>query len=603
MERPPSGTETKSEHADSESQGLAVDSSPSSYLIIGRIVLFVLLTVLLAFGNPLRLGRSIVGNPGDAYLIMSILEWGADRSVALFSGYWDGPMFAQGHNVMAYTDTFLPLVVPFKIIEVTTGSRVLAFNLLYLASWVLCAEATYRLALRFVTSRGAAAVASIAFTFSTIRVAQGQHFQLAWAGLIPLTLLLCFRLRESPTPARGALVACAVVLQLLTSAYYGVVLIVAVGVFLVAVGVLGLARRDRAAVTAHATAVGVLAASLLPIRHWYAVAQEGATVRAEYPAPFALSLGDLRSPSPTSTFLRWVPFLDTDTAVRSSENYAYVGIFALVFAPLFVVLCFRRQIRIDRWGEVLSISALGAFALTIALGRGPVLGVRQPLYDVYAAVIPGLDSIVALVRMFVFVQLALAIVASIAFSWTMSRLPDRRWRAALTTALVVCVAIEGSMTQQMADVVEVRPGTVYAIMQDLEAGVAVELPMGPRSLGSSAYTEATRMMLGANDGIQLVNGYSGLAPVDYAATVDTLNQFPSAASIDELRRLDVRYVVIHTAPLETGLDIVTLFVNQSGYTYAEPDEVMAILETLPPEFILGRIDGSDGFVLEIAADG
>ena len=170
---------------------------------VTRVFLFVAFTIGLAYENPTRLRRSVPGNPADAYLIMSLLEWGSNRSVDLFRGYWDGPMFASGENVMAYTDTFLPLVVPFGLLELITGSRVLAFNLLYLAGWVFCAEASYRLLLRFVPVRSAATVGALAFTFSTIRVSQSAHFQLAWAGFIPLGILLFFRLKDKPSVGRG----------------------------------------------------------------------------------------------------------------------------------------------------------------------------------------------------------------------------------------------------------------------------------------------------------------------------------------------------------------------------------------------------------------
>ncbi|HUF98858.1 MAG TPA: hypothetical protein VMM60_12085, partial [Ilumatobacter sp.] len=77
-----------------------------------RIATFIVCTVILAFPRLDRLHTSIVGDPGDAYLILSLLEWGGDRSVDLFQGFWSGPMFASGDNAMAYSDSLLPLAFP-----------------------------------------------------------------------------------------------------------------------------------------------------------------------------------------------------------------------------------------------------------------------------------------------------------------------------------------------------------------------------------------------------------------------------------------------------------------------------------------------------------
>ena len=70
-------------------------------------------------------------------------------------------MFAGGDAAMAYSDTFLPLTVPFAVLRALFG-RVVAFNILYIASWIFCAEATYRLAMRLVRNRFAASAAACA---------------------------------------------------------------------------------------------------------------------------------------------------------------------------------------------------------------------------------------------------------------------------------------------------------------------------------------------------------------------------------------------------------------------------------------------------------
>ena len=97
-----------------------------------RTSIFVVLTFFLAYGDPRAVTHRIVGNPGDAFLIYSLLVWGGSRLTHLLSGYSSGPMFAGGSDAMAYSDTFLPLTIPFRMMEAFGLSPTTAFNVLYL---------------------------------------------------------------------------------------------------------------------------------------------------------------------------------------------------------------------------------------------------------------------------------------------------------------------------------------------------------------------------------------------------------------------------------------------------------------------------------------
>jgi hypothetical protein len=343
---------------------------------------------------------------------------------------------------------------------------------------------------------------------------------------------------------------------------------------------------------------------MIPIRHWYSTAQASAPPRsAVYPGRYSLRLGDLRSPAPTSTFLRHLPFLDGDVVGRSSENYAFIGFFVIVFVPLFVFLVATR--RTDgawarRRGEWLAMAAIGLFGATIAVGRGPILGIRLPMYDLYAKLIPGIDSIAALVRLFVFTQLGLVLAATAAFAYVLGRLPDRKWRVAISLVTIGVIAFEASMHHELLDVVHPSAGSVYEIAQELEPGVSVELPMAPIGLNDLyIYTEATRMVLGTDDRLRTLNGYSGYAPTGYGETIALVNQFPDTTALDELRRLDVRYVVLHTAPIDTGLDRLNAELNATGFASYEPEALDAIIASLPPGLVARRFDGHDGILIEL----
>jgi hypothetical protein len=572
---------------------------------LARLALFSGLTMLLAIDQRRRLGSMVPGDPGDAFLILSLLEWGGDRSVHLFDGYWNGPMFAGGNDVMAYTDSFLPLAVPFKLIELVTGSRVIAFNALYLSSWVLCAESTYHLARRLMASRGAATVAAVGFTFSTIRLAQTNHFQLAWAGLIPLSLLLLVRLLDRSTWQRGVGLALVILALTLTSAYYGLIMLLFTSAVVILQAAIDAWRRVLTerwrGVAAFLLTVGI---PMLYVRHKYEAAQASSTSRTVYPGVFALRLGDLRSPAPRSSYMRRIGVLDTDVVVRSSENYAYIGVLVIVLVPLLAVLI---VVRPQQAGVVfaarriwLMVAGLGVGAALIAVGRGPILGLHMPFYDWARDVVPGVSSIVALVRLFVFGQLLLSLLAAAATGWVLARLPSPQWRYTVCCVLIAVLVIEAQTAHSMVRVVNPRPGSVFEVLDELEPGVVAIIPLPPPpSGGLYAYVEATRMVLGSDDDMRTVNGYSGYAPAAYEQHVESINGFPSPTALDTLRALDVRYVVLPTAPIDTGADSISRTVNDSGFAFIEADEAERRIDQIPDAWLGARYDAVDGIIVEL----
>lgn len=571
-----------------------------------RFVLFVAMAVWLAVDQRDQLTTMVPGDPGDAFLIMTFLEWGGDRAVHLLRGYWDGPMFSSGQDVMAYSDTMLPLFVPFKLVATVTGSRVVAFNALFLSSWVLCAEFTYRLAVRLVRSRPAAVVAAVSFTFSTIRLAQTNHFQIAWACLIPLIILALFRFWDHPSPSRGFWLAMAVLCQFLTAAYYGVILLTFVVASLFTSAAFDLwRRRFRDHVGGYAAFGLALLVPMLLIQHQYASAASSTPARDGYPSSSVLSLGDLRSPAPTATIARSLGVFDTDTIARSSENYAYVGLVVITAIPLLLIAIGRRPSRslelLQPVSEWVTVFALAGFGFVIAVGRGPILGIPMPFYDVARSVIPGVSSMVALVRLFAFTQLALSLLAGAAVAAMLRTLASRPARVAIAAVLVLAIGVEARTTHAMVRVIEPASGSVNEYMQSLDAGVVAILPVSDRSLGAIyAFTEAPRMLLGVDDDLQSFNGYSGYAPTGYESSAATINTFPSPEAIAELRRLGVTYVTILTSPADTGTPFISDVVNQSGFAYWPPDEVEQRLASLDQTQVQSIARLTDGLVITLA---
>ena len=135
----------------------------------------------------------------------------------------------------------------------------LAYNLVWLLSFLLSGLAMHALLVRYVRSDLGAFAGSLVFTFSFYKMLHGHgHLQQVWTWLIPVSVLCLERWRERPTITRALIWALAVVLQALSSWYLAVIVGVVQAVVLVAVM---LATRSRA-IGASVVAAGA------PRRHW-----------------------------------------------------------------------------------------------------------------------------------------------------------------------------------------------------------------------------------------------------------------------------------------------------------------------------------------------
>jgi hypothetical protein len=299
--------------------------------------------------------------------------------------------------------------------------------------------------------------------------------------------------------------------------------------------------------------------------------------------------------------------LTPDDALRSSENYAYVGLFVVVLVPVFVVLLvrsapFRAGIARHRW-ELSVVGIAGVVGFAIAYGRGSLLGLSSPFYDVARHLLPGVRPMVAIVRQFVFTQLALVVAAALAFGELLRRICTRRLRVIVAIAASLVVLAESYVDVPGTRVPEVRPGSVYDALADLpelDCTVA-QLPVSPKYLGGlSAYIEGTRMVLNADSGYRTVNGHSGYAPPGYDDLAATLNTFPSAEAVAALRAAGACYVVLHTTPLDTGDPETSTLVNESGWAYFNADQLHNIMTLLPPEIVSRTIQAEDGIVIGLS---
>jgi hypothetical protein len=597
-----------------ETAGGTQRGGPESTLVLRRhwwsatrLVLFTLIACWIAIPGWDGFATRAIGDSGDAFFNLYVLEWGAEQFPRGFTDFWAGRIFLGGHLPLAYSDSHLGIApLFFALRAITGGNGTLAFNLLYLASWIVSCEGTHRLAYRLTAHHGASFVAALGFTYATIRLGQYGHFQLCLGCLIPWVLLLALRCLDTSGP--GARVRDGVALGLtwgvmtLTASYYGVLLAVVLVIIVAASFALARGRWPRQIWMA-LIAAGVAAIAIVgyPATR-YLELQEDPAFRRGYDAQFAGQWSDFTVAVPGNTALGDDgPFRNTDPT-RTGENFAFPGITMAVAGTIGLVVLVVRGRVTHRRAETWLVVAGGIVSLLLALGRNnTIMGAHllPPLYDWAADLVPGFEGIRALIRLSVMAQLAVVMLAAVGIA---AAFRDQR-RAGIAAGVGLCVAVLlespmllGSARTPVEAELATGPNRYLAAADD---GAVVELPIvTPLDGPAWPYVENPRMLAATIDWQPRVAGYSGFWPKLYNERMLAIRTFPSDEAFDALDSLGVRYVVLRTDPLLSGGAFQDGFAA-GPFGVMTSDELERIVGATPADRIASIATVEGGTVIEL----
>lgn len=450
---------------------------------------------------------------------------------------FDGNIFWPDRRTLAYSDAvLLQGVIGAPFVALGLGPNAVA-NVLILVGLVTSAFFAYLLAARLSGHRGAAIVAGLVFAFSTYRRVHLQHLELQWAQWMPLAFWAWHRLLDTGRMRDGLLCAGAILLQLLSSLYYAMFLVIGLTV----VGAVTLiARRGRLAMPAllglaggAVIAAGVALTYAQP--YAYARARVGDRTLAETsrysatPASFLTVTGD-------SVLYRGVL-----SHQGEGETELFPGITPVVLAG--VALAPPTTATVVAYGLSLVVAgdmALGTNGLTFMLAREHVSALR---------------ALRAPARLAILVQLMLGVLASIGLARAAQRWP--RAGPTLVAASVCLILVEYANGPLAVERLPVKPPPVYQWLATQPKLVTLELPTpDPAAL---PLHDPFYMYASTWHWQPLVNGYSGHYSPRYIALIKALRTLPSREATVALTEMGVQRILVHKGfyPPDTYVPLVS----------------------------------------------
>ena len=504
--------------------------------VLRAVGLYVLLTVVLTYPLAFRL-RLL--DAGDS----SYFAWAVSWSLhALFHDPLSlphGNIYHPARNTLGMDEPVLGTTVLVAPLAILSDDAVLLFGLARLLTFVASALGAYLLARELGCGEAPALFAGAAFAFSPIRTDQLAHLSTLGSQWLPLVLLFLFRFFRKARVSDSLLAGLFFALATYACGYHGFL-----GLLILPFAALPL-LWGRWRLTLRALPGAALAAiAILPLRALHAAAfTEHGFVRPEDQAVFHSA--SLESFLATSSWNRVWGEITTPFRTLGSNN-----LFPGLVVPALVVIGALALLREKRRPspEALALGLMALAAAIVALGpEVRLLGhtlFPSPLGPL-RRLLPPLQSVRVFSRAGIFIALGLTQLAAFA----LGRFAKRpRLVAVIAAAALLETLIIPIPMPAWAQVIDTGkpPPPVYPWLAAQPGEIAVvELPIVKGDLSRPAYDESVYMVRSALHWKRLVNGNAGVEPAHYRRVRELVRRFPSEESIEALRALGTRYIILH----------------------------------------------------------
>jgi hypothetical protein len=215
---------------------------------------------------------------------------------------------------------------------------------------------------------------------------------------------------------------------------------------------------------------------------------------------------------------------------HGSERHLFPGVAGLVLAACGLAWRPRRMVWI--------YLALTMLAVELSLGLNGAL--YRWLYDhIYA-----FRGFRAPARFAILACCAMSVLAGFGFQFLRQLLSGRVAQKFLLVTVLIVLGVESGSSPLILVAQSTKVPPIYRYLQTVERSVIIEFPVDDY--------DPTFMFWSTYHWHSLVNGYSGYTPPDDVDTMTLMETFPDDESIERLKALGVRYVLVHQAFYKPG---------------------------------------------------
>jgi hypothetical protein len=471
---------------------------------------------------PSRLGLPNMDVYGNAWAMASVLHQLVHDPRHLF----DSNMFFPWTRSLAYAESLLPQALQAAPVRVLGGSALLAYNLVFMLTFPLSGLGAFLLAADRSRSRAAGFLAGLAFAFFAYRWDHIVHLQSLSTQWLPLALWLARRTQRGGGAGHLVGLGVTTLLQILSSGYYGMLLLVALGLTLA--GEWWRTRHSRRLARA-VLAVALAVAAATPVFLQYRAMQQrhGFTRGRREAIAWSAHLQSYLEPGTAAS----LPHTIALSRLARDGEPLFPGTWALVFGLGGAALLRKNR---EVW--------LPAAWLLLGLGLslGPVLvvaGHELPGPFSIFRLLPGGALLRTPARLGVLAVLGLDVLAAMAWSWIVGA---RRSAAALTAVAAAFIVVEAWPADLRDQIREIpSPPESVAWLAGAERGVVLELPWA-KPADSALY-----LYWSTGHWQPMVNGFGSFDPPGNADLGVIGHGWPSAYCARVFHEHGVRYVVVH----------------------------------------------------------
>jgi len=497
----------------------AVLKSAVRHPLWSAVALLCALTAIVTWPAALHLGTQ-VPNHDDPLFSIWRLSWIAHALLYEPSHLFDANIYYPHVRTLAYSDAMLfegMIAAPFLWAGV---NKVLVYNLMFFAGIVSSGAGMFVLVRYLTGDIGAALVSAVVFTVAPYRIEHFIHLELQWTVWMPLTIWALHRTFDESTYQNGAMTGFFLWLQIVSCVYYGVFL----GIIVSALALMLIAMRPAQGRRAIGPlCLGALLAVALTLPYalpYLAATQELGPRPAGDVLTFSADWGSYLSAPQQNWLWGW-----TAWNYGGNERHLFPGIVAVGLA----LIGLARQPRKLAWAYF----ALAVLAVELSLGLNGAL--YRWLYDHLFA----FRGFRAPARFAILACCAMSVLAGFGYQVLQRLLADRPARTFLLATLLIAIGVEAGSSPLALAVQPTAVPPVYRFLESVPRSVIVEFPVRDYN--------PTYMFWSTYHWHSLLNGYSGYSPSDQADTMSLMENFPDDESIDRLKELGVRYVLVHQA--------------------------------------------------------